>query len=100
MSARRALVPESPCPRAVMHLARRQRSLQRVAIRVRHHQHHARDGVLRDDGQESATLLEIESVQIERSRVVTSLVLARIHRIAPRSILMVFVADLATRTTK
>ena len=67
--ARRALVPQTARARAIVHLARGERSLQRLAIRVRDHQHGPAVGVLRHDRDEATPLGEVQRVEIEHVRV-------------------------------
>src|SRR5262249_54369830 len=64
-AARAALVPEAPRARAVIHLARLQRLLQRLAVRVRHHQQVPGVRVLRHHRHQPIALGEIQLRQIQ-----------------------------------
>ena len=65
VAARRALVPGAARAREVVHLTRCERALDRLAIGVRDHEHHAARGILRHDGDEAAVLVVIQSGQIK-----------------------------------
>src|SRR5258708_22228108 len=66
VAARGALVPRPACSRAIVHLAGLNRSLERLAIGVRDHEHVAGRAVLRDHGDEAGALLKIDRLEVER----------------------------------
>src|SRR6185437_7141520 len=67
ISARRSLVPRSARARPIMHLAGRDCPFKRLTVHMRDHQYRARHGVLRNDCDQAAALVEVQLVDCHRA---------------------------------